>query len=125
METYLKPIRGLRSGNRGLTLSGYRQLDYVEPDEIDAIGRVNDLNGLRLLYPEVPPYWKITQVVGRHLLTDELVRSREVTPESLEEWMNEPGRWPASVAEWDAYGIRRARAIRWSQLPRYELGGLR
>lgn len=66
VEVLTAEVRALMVGKRQVTLSVYRQLDTVEPDEIEPFGRVRDSQ-------DDERYWC---VVGRHRLDGTLVRSR-------------------------------------------------
>jgi hypothetical protein len=66
VKTLTAEVRVLMVGNRQVTLSVYRQLDEVEPDELEPFGRVNDSKDRGL------------SVVGRSQTTGELVRANPV-----------------------------------------------
>lgn len=68
VEVLTAEVRTLQVGNRQVTLSIFRQLDHVEPDEIEPFGRVRDG---RAEYGEDVE----VHVVGRRRTTSELVRS--------------------------------------------------
>lgn len=65
VEVLTAEVRTLQVGNRQVTLSIFRQLDHVEPDEIEPFGRVRDGRSER----------DDIDVVGRRRATGELVRS--------------------------------------------------
>ena len=71
VETLTAEVRVLMVGRRQVTLSVYRQLDTVEPDEIEPFGRVRD--GQDLAYSL--PHGEAVYVVGVHQKTGVLVRS--------------------------------------------------
>ena len=70
VEVLTAEVRVLQVGRRQVTLSVYRQLDRVDPDEIEPFGRVN---------VEAPSgSWlgeRQVEVVGRHVETGALVAS--------------------------------------------------
>jgi hypothetical protein len=65
VETLTAEVRTLVVGSRQVTMSVYSQLDFVEPDEIEAWGRVRPRDGLA--------GW--IYLVGRRIQGGDLVRS--------------------------------------------------
>jgi hypothetical protein len=65
VEVLTAEVRVLQVGSRQVTMSVYRQLDRVDPDEIEPFGRVRDGSD--------DPAW--VYVVGRHVDTGALARS--------------------------------------------------
>jgi hypothetical protein len=133
-------VRALMIGNRQVTLSVYRQLDTVEPDEIEPFGRVRDSkDGYSELY-----------VIGRHKEGGALVRSscpqrieRPGAPPRIQNKYDEANRrWRRDItnrshgdfmreveqeqAEWVRVNIiLHPNYASWSELPLIVLAGLR
>ena len=93
IETLAAEVRVLMLGNRQVTLSVYRQLDWVNPAEIDPFGRVHagdkwlDHDGWGRLAEPIAH----VALVGRAQATGSLVRSRV----SIRAY-------PAAAAAWQA-----------------------
>ena len=66
VEVLTAEVRTLQVSSRQITLSVYRQLDYVDPGYVEAFGRINDSQD-----QESGVY-----VVGRSTVDGSLVRSR-------------------------------------------------
>jgi hypothetical protein len=90
-------VRVLQIGNRQVTLSVFKQLDWVTPIWIEPFGRVSDGSD----------HWDVVRVVGRHRETGVLVRS-----EAVRYWKN-------TVANQNPFYFD------WRQLPLIVLAGLR
>ena len=83
VEVLTAEVRVLQVGRRQITLSVYRQLDAIDPDDIEPFGRVNDPSG----YDQ----FRTVRVVGRDPRTGALVRGTIDTgatqfPELIDEW---------------------------------------
>jgi hypothetical protein len=78
VQTLTAEVKALMIGNRQVTLSVYRQLDEVEPDEMEPFGRVRDSRDSEYA----------VSAVGRHRTTGALVRaSRRFNPKfGPDEW---------------------------------------
>lgn len=124
-------VRTLMVGNRQVTLSVYRQLDLVEPYEIEPFGRVRDSKDdvtRRLIESFVhssnDPYGRDgVHVVGRDVDTGALVRSsvwdRRVRPGAPAYPSHYPFDWLKEWIECDPHHGP------WSGLPLIVLAGLR
>ena len=131
VEVLTAEVRVLMVGKRQVTLSVYRQLDWVDPALCEPFGRTNDPR-------ESSSEFSLTiDVVGRHAETGDLVRSRRrVSRDKPKKWVGnvefrEHGRtnWREWTDEELAYAIEKWRsdfhAIRaWEVLPLIVLAGL-
>lgn len=77
VETLTAEVRALMIGHRQVTLSVYRQLDFVDEAECEPFGRVNDGK-------QEQGYG--VYVVGRHLSTGALVRAHMKPPMPPSQW---------------------------------------
>jgi hypothetical protein len=76
VETLTAEVKTLTIGRRQVTLSVYRQLDYIRYEEIEPFGRVNDSCDLKPdPYLGIPPNPYTVFVVGRRRDTGTLARS--------------------------------------------------
>lgn len=98
VETLTAEVRVLMVGSRQVTLSVYGQLDEVKQNEIEPFGRVSP--------KDADPAW--TYVVGRHLETRELVRSRTLTDRERIKWALEDRKKEADVLIRNAEAFRHA-----------------
>lgn len=125
-------VRALMVGRRQVTLSVYRQLDVVDPDEIEPFGRVRDgkdEDGLDLVEGIVFDRDLVARhgvhVVGRCVITGTLVRAsvwdRRLRAGAPDYPNNVYGRerWRTEWIEPDPHHVP------WSCLPLIVLAGLR
>lgn len=78
VEVLTAEVRALMVGSRQITLSVFRQLDWVKWEECEAMGRVND--------DKDKNYLDIGFVVGKHRETGVLCRAKLTTPPRWEEY---------------------------------------
>jgi hypothetical protein len=89
VRTLTAEVKVLMVGNRQVTLSVYRQLDAVRPDQIEPFGRVSDSQDHPTISMGRGYERQVTNptevfVVGRSIDTGALVRSRMEKPEIYE-----------------------------------------
>lgn len=125
VEVLTAEVRALMIGKRQVTLSVYRQLDTVEPEDCEPFGRVRDGQAASSQSRSYRPALSIVHVVGRSKTTGALVRARRVEPEHPAPWI-ERGLPPQPDAKKLAEYRRELAAYReWADLPLIVLAGLK
>jgi hypothetical protein len=118
VEVLTAQVRVLQVGSRQVTLSVYRQLDHVNPAEIEPFGRVKDRDDDH----------RMICVIGRSTRPVDhgaLVRSEVPMAGHIKDRLYLGARWQAVLA--DPYGRQQAAlmAAAWEALPLIVLAGLR
>jgi hypothetical protein len=123
-------VRALMIGRRQVTLSVFRQLDWVCHEAVEPFGRVNSGEKWPDSYRDSIPH---LAVVGRvrdgFASAGGLVRSRIMTDRQYPSYRRldySEQDWAALMAEWDLKeAVRAAFVSEWTRLPLIVLAGLR
>jgi hypothetical protein len=123
VEVLTARVRVLQVGSRQVTLSVYRQLDHVDPGQIEPFGRVKDRDDQA----------GMIHVVGsstRPVDHGALVRSKVLSAEMLEhlrehDAVSRDPYWRAQLADPYRYRQIAQAAAAWERLPLIILAGLR
>ena len=110
VEVLTAEVRVLQVGRRQVTLGVYRQLDGVDPDDIEPFGRVDDLRDYERIEYGGPSPWHGPFVIGRASRDD---TARGIPAGTLVR---------AQAAHAEACGVDIAE---WRSLPLIVLAGLR
>jgi hypothetical protein len=94
VEVLTAEVRTLKIGSRQVTLNIYRQLDRVDPAQIEPFGRVNDPQDVRdwnkVHYSADPLWTPLLYVIGRDRRNGALVRSQGSKVSDELDWQELP-----------------------------------